>query len=228
MYAPRRFRRLLLLPPGWLALAFFLLLGCLILVPHWRQLRLPNVLQVTMPRLKPTPADWRLYNSGMPYKSAANLSKLRPWHTVDFMGQPLHDFVAAASVEAAIASINADSSHAGGVRVRLLAGASYASMVKVLDIMEYTNQRKYWLALHQRPATLYAITDKKLPLTLQEPILYCDCCGPTCNPAPVEPAWLAELKSLGRPAWQPLVLMLALLGMISLLRLSQPAKTNHL
>lgn len=224
MHPPRRFRRPLLLPPGWLALEFLVLLSCLSLVPHWRQLRLPNVLQVTMPRLQPTPEEWRLYNKGMPYKSA-ELASLRPWHTVDFTGQPLHDFLATATIEKNIASIKADSSHASGVR--LLAGATYASVVKALDIMNYSDQKKYWLAIRQRPVTLYAITSKELPRRLQPPIFSCGFQESYFTPEAVEPAWLTELKSLGRPTWQPLVLMLAVVGIISLLRLAPPAQANH-
>jgi len=48
----RRFRRPLLLPPGWVALGFLLLIGCLLLQAHWRQLRLVNVVQLTMPPLR--------------------------------------------------------------------------------------------------------------------------------------------------------------------------------
>ncbi|MGI4736024.1 MAG: hypothetical protein ACRYG7_12685 [Janthinobacterium lividum] len=51
MFLPRRHYRRLLLPPGWVALGFLLLLGCLALLSHRQQLRLENVLQLTMPRL---------------------------------------------------------------------------------------------------------------------------------------------------------------------------------
>ena len=57
----------------------------------------------------------------------------------------------------------ADTGHAGGVRIRFLPGATYANLVKVLDIMNYTNQKKYWLDIQHKPVTLYAITEKQLP-----------------------------------------------------------------
>ena len=180
MLVPRRMRRRLLLPPGWVALGFLLLLGCQALQPWAGRLRQWNALQLTMFPLKADTStsyfrflkkypEHKLKKEFNPYVTplqnvAANtLQKMRPWHNVEFNGNRLADFLSAATTESAIRKIIADTSHAGGVRIRFLPRATYANLVKVLDIMNYTNQKKYFLDIHHQPTTLYAITDEPLP-----------------------------------------------------------------
>ena len=159
MLVPRRMRRRLLLPPGWVALGFLLLLGCQALQPWAGQLKQWNVMQITMPRmsirLKPEEGQQYKKDYSMPYMALPELNKIRPWHDAEFKGELLSDFFNAATTESAIRKIIADTSHAGGVRIRFLPGATYANLVKVLDIMNYTNQKKYFLDIHHRPTTLY-------------------------------------------------------------------------
>lgn len=88
MFLPRRQYRCLLLPPGWLALGFLLLLGCQALLTHERQLHLSNVMQLTMPPLKPEKSNSCLIETSV-YESVTNLNVLRPWHNADFTGNPI-------------------------------------------------------------------------------------------------------------------------------------------
>ena len=57
-YLPRRHRRRLLLPPGWVALAGLLLLGCLALRPWQERLKRQVVLELTMPPLNKSGTIW--------------------------------------------------------------------------------------------------------------------------------------------------------------------------
>lgn len=223
---PHRSRRPLLLPPGWVALGFLLLLGCLALRAHWRQLRLVNVLQITMPPLKPDTAMLTFYREHRikygiaeynPYIDAgaknalAKINRMRPWHTVDFGGQPLADFFGAQVIESTIRAINADSGHAGGVRIRFRAGATYANLVKVLAIMNDTDQKKYWFDNQHRPAAWYAITNKELPRRLRQPLLECGCCNAVMKMPPSPPFWQRFWGEYRPLAWRlPWLLLLAL------------------
>ena len=148
MLNPRRVRRRLLLPPGWVALGFLLLLGCQALQPWAGQLKVWNVMQITMLPLQG--------ERSLPVE----INKFRNWHDITFNGNQRSDFFNAAATEAAIRKINADSSHDGGVRVRFNSGSTYANLVRVLDIMSYTGQEKYGLDIRYQPATLYAITNR--------------------------------------------------------------------
>ncbi len=226
MLVPRRVRRRLLLPPGWVALGFLLLLGCQALRPWAGQLKRWNVLQITMPKMKLTPEDLKAYGSAyqLPYKTIAELNEARPWHNVEFEGEPLSDFLSAATTESAIRKIITDTSHAGGVRVRFLPGATYANLVRVLDIMLYTDQKKYWLDVHHEPITLYAITLKKeIAANKLTPVyLGCCTCGPYLSTTAGEAPWWLEFQKLWLKSWQPITLSLALISMLNLWSLLRP------
>jgi len=243
MIMPRRVRRRLLLPPGWVALSFLLLLGCQALRPWENQLKQRSVLQLTMPPLKADASylhfleKHRQYPSSIAYNPYVNsrskevagvLQTMRPWHDVEFRGICLSDFLSAATAEAATRHIIADTSHAGGVRVRFLPGATYANLIKVLDIMSYTNQKKYWLDIRQYPVTLYAITtepthDKPAPLFS---------CGTRYlegYPQPKKVGFQEELTKFGKNAlllmhqpWQASFLWLVMISSLSLGQLMRP------
>ncbi len=203
MRVPRRCRRRLLLPPGWVALGFLLLLGCQALQPWRGQLRLWNMLQVTMPPLKPV--------DGMPwnhvvYRSPLQLNHFRGWHEVKLAGQLLPDFLSFNQLEAAIRVVQLDTLHAGGVRVRFGPQATYANLVQVLDCMLYTGQRKYWWDIRSKHTVFYAITEKWVPPTpSSRPLLFI--CGTRnatfhLEDSPTEPAWWTAMKELSQPVWR--------------------------
>jgi hypothetical protein len=227
MLVPRRVRRRLLLPPGWVALGFLLLLGCQALQPWRRRLKQWNVIQLTMPPLKIKLEDVQQYGREyfMPYMALGELNKTRPWHNAEFTGKLLPDFFSAATTESAIQKIIADTSQAGGVRIRFLPGATYANLVKVLDIMNYTNQKKYFLDIHHRPTTLYAITDGPQLHVLKSSFI-----GGSCfiflPPTPVKPSFKRLLASfeqevivLKNQSWRLPIMLLILLSGLNLWQL---------
>jgi hypothetical protein len=223
MFLPRRRQRRLLLPPGWVALGFLLLLGCLALLTHERQLRLPNVMQMTMPPLYSSKANsWVV----PVYGTVAELNRLRPWHDADFVGAPLNDFVNAEATQIAIRAINADSSHAGGVRIRFQPQATYGNLVDALDVMNIENQKKYWLDIRHQPITLYAVTDKALPPDSVRQQMFL--CGFRYFeiPTPTEVLSLKQLlESLWQHDWRPSVVLLAVVSSLSIYQLSRSRQT---
>jgi hypothetical protein len=234
MFLSRRRQRRLLLPPGWVALGFTLLLGCLVLLSHERQMRLPTVMQLTMPPLKPEESTPWLTKTPI-YRLVATLDLLRLWHDVDFVGAPLNDFANAEIAKTAMRAMITDSSHEGGVRIRFRQQATYANLIKALDLMNVFNQKKYWLDIRHKPITLYAITEKQLPL--KEP---CDSreifmCGGVfvekLAPKLTFQQLLNELRqkasSLSQQNWRPSMLLLALISSLSICRLGNLRRASR-
>jgi hypothetical protein len=231
----------LLLPPGWVALGFLLLLGCQALQPWQHQLKLCNIVQLTMPPLKADTSyihflrkhkvhnledEYNPYTTAWSTNAAITLQKMRPWYNTEFRGNELLDFLNASATEFSIKKIIADSSHAGGVRIRFWPGATYANLMSVLDIMNYTGQRKYWLDIRHHPTTLYAITDKPT----HAPLIF------SCGTRYIEPYlpprkigfqelitefWRKSIVLLSQP-WQVIALWLVIISSLSLWKLFQP------
>lgn len=238
MVVPRRVRRRLLLPPGWVALGFLLPLGCQALQPWASQLKQWHVLQITMPALQPDTSFTNFYKRAkIPYhdyacESPDSLAKLRSWHDAEFCGTNLTDFLNAAATESAVRGIMADSSHAGGVRVRFWPGATYANLIRVLDVMSYTGQRKYWLDIRNYPTTLYAITDE--PASVKPPLMFS--CGTSCMPIYPMPKKVGiqeiasefwkELTTLTSQPWQAVTWWLAIISSLSLWNLVHSKRFN--
>jgi hypothetical protein len=229
MMKPRRVHRRLLLPPGWVALGFLLLLGCQALQPWAKQLKLQNALQLTMPPLRLHQEEGLHYAKSYIdlYRTPAALNNMRCWQNAAFKGEELSDFFNATITEAAIRNIIADTSHAGGVRVRFLPGATYTNLVRVLDIMHHTNQKKYWLDIRHSPTTLYAITDE--PVRGKSPISWvCGTRYAKAHPLPkkigfqeiLAEFWKESLVLASQP-WQAIAWWLAIIGSLSLRQLFQ-------
>ena len=97
-YLPRRHRRRLLLPPGLVALAGLLLLGCLALRPWQERLSKKVAFELTMPPINKSRTTWPVehfeaYDSLMlkePKLSYSNVLTYRKWITISFgQGQRL-------------------------------------------------------------------------------------------------------------------------------------------
>ena len=227
MLIPRRVRRRLSLPPGWVALGLLLLLGCQALQPWAGRVKQWNMMQLTVPKMKLTSEDLKAYGRAyeLPYRTSTELNKTRPWHDVEFKGEPLSDFLNAAATESAIQKIIADTSHVGGVRIRFLPGSTYANLVRVLDIMTYTNQKKYWLDIHHEPTTFYAITTLPTP---SYPIFRCGTGDYMYHVLPEKTRfwqrmadfWIVLVKQSGR-AWVPTALLLVVISFLSAKQLSR-------
>lgn len=227
MHALRRHSRRLLLPPGWVALGFLLLLGCQALLANRRQMQRYGVMQLAMPALKPNKEFiyWMRQHkqSYTDYSqlSVKELNKLRPWHDAEFTGIPFLDFFNEQITQDEIEAMQANSCQAGGVRIRFSKQATYENLVDALDIMNITNQAKYWLDIIHKPVTLYAITDKSSPHYSSR--LTAPPCGGMSYYLPLTKCTLRQnFASLWQQPWQPVTLLIASIAALSLYRLARP------
>ena len=159
----RRHSRRLLLPPGWVALGFLLLIGCHVLLKNGTRLLPKNVVQLTMPVLEKIAAE--KCKNGDPYvyffaKPLASIKTATHWQDAAFIGKPYCDSVSKTRVEAMVLATQADFGHARGIRVHFGKGATYGNLVSLLDMMPRLNQKKYWLDIEHQPATFYVVNDK--------------------------------------------------------------------
>jgi hypothetical protein len=161
MYTLRRHYRRLLLPPGWVALGFLLLMGCRLLLIDRARLLPENALQLTMPVLAKIAAAHD--DTSVPQYFSNPLTSIKTatrWQDASLIGKPISDSINEATVEALVRAIKADSGHARGVRVHFGQAATYGSLVALLDMMLRLEQHKYWLDIEHRPMTFYVINDR--------------------------------------------------------------------
>ncbi|RZK25208.1 MAG: hypothetical protein EOO63_16345 [Hymenobacter sp.] len=172
-----------MLPSGWLVGWFLLVLFfCKGLFPMPLELSETNIqwpapigsscdggmLRLTLFPLNPDAAMRR--KGGMLFKTPAELDTVRPWHEVEFIGQPIPDFVAFDNVIQFVKAIQADTSHEGGVRIRFQQHATFSSLVASLDILGTLNQKRYWLDIKHEPLVLYVITNKPIHDIISKPM----------------------------------------------------------
>ncbi len=165
MHLPRRHYRRLLLPPGWVALGFLLLLGCRMLVSQLTKHQIECVMQLTMPILEKVAKEKS--NDLSPYcfcKPLAGIKITTHWQNAQLIGNSLSYSVNKAALEAAVQATQADKGHARGVRVYFRPTATYGSLVSLLDMMNRLNQRRYWLDIEHRPVTFYVVNDKAVKI----------------------------------------------------------------
>ena len=150
-HLPRRHRRQLLLPPGLLALAGLLWLGSMALGSHPRQLKLRNVMQLTLPPRPDSDFLWGGVPHYGPYLRYSQLATFRTWHTVEFGQSRAADSAASRRLAATVRTLSRgweSNPSLDGLRVYFGPQARYSSLVRVLDLMEQYNVRKYFLDLH--------------------------------------------------------------------------------
>ncbi len=235
-YLPRRHRRQLLFPPGLLALAGLLWLGCVVVGKHSDRLKLRSVMQFTMPPLQITP-DSPFYGLGSPVcMSARKLESFRPWLTACFTGSATHDLRTQKRLIRNVRGIIADSGHAGGVRIAFAPSAHYKNLVFALDLMNREKVKQYWLDFKHQPATLYAYTEIRRPLS-QGGIAELTCGTPSrvrlYQPPPTplgvqfddwatdfwQLKWLRFPQELKQPEWRASVWLFAAIASLSCWRI---------
>jgi hypothetical protein len=164
-------------------------------------------------------------NWGIPiYGSKTELNDFRPWRDAEFTGALINDFVNAAFIETAIKSIKADTSQAGGVRIRFGQHAAYSNLIRVLDMMNYLNQKRYWLDIRHNPTTLYAITNKPLPASAYVSVFVCGTPNyiESYTIPPVEPVFWQRLMDLWQRDWRPSALLFAVIVSLSCYQVARP------
>lgn len=157
MYLPRRFRRRLLLPSGWVALGSLLWLGCLVLGTHWRRLRQENVLQLTMPSMRRNPAYKSYYTMQFTVQSARqDIYRIQHWRKLKFTGRG-SDSLVASRVAAALVALDNKTQPSQGLAILFSSSTHYRYLVAVLDLLNQHNVKRYMLDDYQVPTTLYVL-----------------------------------------------------------------------
>ncbi len=212
-HLPRRHRRPLLFPPGLLALAGLLWLGCLVLSRWQKSLKPRYALQLTMPVLRPvdylpdTPTvRWYL-------PTVAEAQVMRPWQDAFFTGVHTTDAIEQRRVATLAQAIATDTLQANGIRVRFAQKSHYEQFIFLLNLMKKEGLRKYWVDFYHSPTTFYVLTDAYAPASASDiiPIV----CTYSLYRAPLVPApvslwtqiktWTADLWTFNRlhPFLQP-------------------------
>lgn len=164
MHMPRRHSRRLLLPPGWVALGFLLLLGCRVLLTHRRQLLPQRIIELGMPflskaEISPPLTDLSALERLRLYNPLAALKPTIRWHYVSFTGNPLIDSLSRVSLNKIAPLIRANVGGAEGLQVRFYKGATYDNMIYLLDLMHQLRQNDYWFANHGQTSTFYMVSE---------------------------------------------------------------------
>ena len=147
----RRCRRPLLLPPGLLALASLLLVGCLALRPWQARLTRRVSLELTMPVRD---GHSILANVFEP----AKLTKFQSWYDTYLNGSPSGDARRTLGIIRQVAAMQAAPLRDQRLRVQLGPHATYAELVYLLNTMNRFNIKKYVLDINHGPTTFYAFT----------------------------------------------------------------------
>lgn len=166
-YQPRHHRRRLLLPPGWVALAGLLLLGCLAIRSWQERLKLRYALQLTMPRL-------RLQHDGLDNLlafSPEKLTEFHEWYDTYFDGNFTGDARRAYCIARQAAAMRAAPERDQRLRVKLGPQATYAQMIFLLNTMHQFGIKKYVFNSRHKHVTFYAFTVSPLAHRRHPPML---------------------------------------------------------
>jgi hypothetical protein len=234
-YIPRRFRRPLLFPPGLLALAWLLCLGCVVL-PRMPGLQPQYVLTTVLPAYNQCnlpPSEFEVDHRTPPWcLSKQELESFRQWQTIDLLVTQWSDYFNYQLANIIVQGYKASPNQDAGLRIRLSDKAIHAQVVGLLDWVSSTNHKKYWLDIQHTPVTLYAITNRpslQAKPKLAAPLGLFSCTDGFIQTVPsvVNTDLLSRLNEmllsspLLSPAGRNSLLLLLLLGLFSAWRLRQ-------
>jgi len=147
-YLPRRYRRRLLLPPGFLALTGLLLLGCLALESRLEESRRPITAMelAVLPRTRSNsdliwPPLSELDNCVWPKKNEpmlrySNLSHYRNWSTLEFSQGQNSDTLTIHQLKKILQELHPSGNwRNNGLRIYFGPHAHYDTLVTVLDLL---------------------------------------------------------------------------------------------
>ena len=167
----RRHRRRLLLPPGLVALAGLLLLGCLALRPWQERLRRHSWIELRLPPRPVSDLIWPTIDREEPcldYKTIRILKKefryslfphYRQWSTLTIGQSQQADSLAIRRLRTLLHSVGAHPNWgSGGLRIYFTPNAHYSSLINVLDLANRYRLQQYFVDINHQPITFYAYT----------------------------------------------------------------------
>ncbi|MGY3091045.1 hypothetical protein ACVWYF_004109 [Hymenobacter sp. UYAg731] len=215
LHMPRRYRRKPLFPPGMLALAWLLWLGCVAIRPWQKQLQPRYATILTLP---PKPQSDNIYQSidikTIPFLYS-QLSSLYAWQDIELNGSPAHDSFAMRAISQSIETMRNDTIPNCGVRVRIRPSTRYKELVGLLDLMTKRNQKRYLLDIYHSQTTLYVLVDSYVPQPIDSIPAYFSCgtryyeLPPIPPPLPQQSFADKWLQPLRQPQWRASVWLLA-------------------
>lgn len=219
-YLTRRHRRPLLFPPGLLALAWLLWLGCVALPQVTGKKSQEYVKHLTTfgPRFPNEP----LQPIWPPYFSSLELAAFRPWQTIYFTGNLWQDYFSYQQIPLAVNHLREDTQYEKGIKIQFKSAAIYKSLVFSLDQLSNQDIKRYWLDTQHQPTNLYAINNSPIPVDTPKSTIPMMSCGTSDNMA----AWRLPPAStcfadLIAPNWRSSTLLLLLMALLSAVRLGR-------
>ena len=231
-HLPRRHRRHLLFPPGLLALAGLLWLGCGAMRPWQEHLTPRYYVSLSTP---PIPVSdtilpaMRIFSGYLtkPFLYS-QLYSLYTWQDVVFNGDAAHDSSALSLISQSIQRMRVDTIPNGGIRIRVSPPSKYKELIRLLDLMTSVDQKKYLIDFYHGPLTVYVLVDSYTPPS-----------DASATATPISPGFLCgtnlatpqvQQHDLGistrnilfqQPEWQASLWLLAAIAAISSWRLFQ-------
>lgn len=233
MYVPRRHSRRLLLPSGWVALGFLLLLGCQVLLAHRRQMSVYYKLELTMPIPEKMAAKYPAYDGIQQFSNLlSHINRETQWGRVDFNAKKLNDFISDAMTTNAVQAVRADTAYARGVRIYFRPGTTHGNLVSVLDLMNRLGCQIYWLDIEHSPTVFYVVNKKAFKPVKQEgeavsqsALGYCVRPEKYETPIPIPTFWQIihqDFAGFWQQPWRPIALLIVALVVLSIYRLARP------
>ncbi|MBC6698169.1 hypothetical protein [Hymenobacter sp. BT190] len=213
LHLVRRHRRPLLFPPGLLALAWLLWLGCVAL-PQMRGMERPeSVMQITA-----VPVHTSEYWQFIPpvYSAELQLAQFRQWQSTSFSGNSLVDYFGYQQSNLDAERLRADSTYRLGLKISFDSDATYGNLVSAIDLLDRNDITTWWLDFQPHSTALYAFKNKPKP--------YQFLCGTSYYSTHLPELYapfsfpLAELLA---PDWRNSTLLLLLMALLSAVRLGR-------
>lgn len=152
LYIPRRHRRKLLLPPGLLALAFLLLVGCGVIAPIVKE-RTKAVHQAAFPPSRSSA------NNNWP--TTQQLVNRRQWESFEITGNKLFDWLNWQQAQQRIKESVNNLDTLKGTRIYFHQESKYRYIITALDYMHRVSVERYTFDLRSTVPTLYVLDGKK-------------------------------------------------------------------
>ncbi|WP_139923582.1 hypothetical protein [Hymenobacter sp. DG01] len=145
---PRRAQHPLLYPPGLLALAWLLLLGCVALpyIKHPKPKQ--TILEVAFP--KPGKPIGSLFGFPTPQQ----VKEFGPWKSVFVLGNLWADYFEVRMIESICLSLVGEQIQHRAVHVYMSEPTSYNTFIQLLDIPNRLGIKKYWIDLRKPPFSI--------------------------------------------------------------------------
>ncbi|MDU0371409.1 hypothetical protein ACFPAF_13455 [Hymenobacter endophyticus] len=161
LYLPRRHRRHLLFPPGLLALAGLLWLGC-VAVPRMQGTTIHSVIECAVITEYDTSTaiaqdfseKWCTAESKLFSTNRFSNSK-----SIVLTGYKLSDFFALQTIYSTINHMYSKPNISQKLQISFTLNARYENLIRVIDWCNTHNLNKHWISLRHTPTTLYVISE---------------------------------------------------------------------